>query len=335
MKLLLISFLSFLTFHANSQTVPSYVDTAGLMAWYPFTGNALDSSMHGHNGIVVGATLTSDRFGNANSAYQFNGSSSKITTNFIPPTNNGARTISCWFKYDSLPHPCGDFGLCLLGYGGDNRGCGESAKNFSLELDYTGHPTQAGVDGICVATRATSLADTMDSNWHFFAAVYDSAFGDFYNIKLYLDGQFDSTSTLVYGYTTQVQTDTLSKLQIGAGHYDCPRYFAGKIDDIGIWKRALDTSELHVLYRTTRSGSTGIKAVSQSFLTVYPNPATTSLTITPGENITTVAITNLLGQTICTHEYNTDKVEIDVAGLPTGMYLIRINDSEVRRFVKD
>ena len=68
---------------------------------------------------------------------------------------------------------------------------------------------------------------------------------------------------------------------------------------------------------------------------LYPNPATTSLTITSGENIKTITITNLLGQTIYTHEYNADKVEVDVAGLPTGMYLIRINGSEVRKFVKE
>src|SRR5208283_222709 len=60
---------------ANSQ-----IPTNGLVAWYPFNGNANDSSGNGYNGTVVGATFTADRFGKANSAYSFNlnGTSSVI-----------------------------------------------------------------------------------------------------------------------------------------------------------------------------------------------------------------------------------------------------------------
>lgn len=49
--------------------------TNGLTAYYPFNGNANDASGNGNNGTVNGATLTADRFGNANSAYRFNGAS--------------------------------------------------------------------------------------------------------------------------------------------------------------------------------------------------------------------------------------------------------------------
>ncbi|MEI6260974.1 MAG: hypothetical protein WCR46_13855 [Deltaproteobacteria bacterium] len=44
----------------------------GLVACYPFNGNANDESGNGHHGTVIGgAVLTTDRFGNANSAYSF------------------------------------------------------------------------------------------------------------------------------------------------------------------------------------------------------------------------------------------------------------------------
>ena len=45
----------------------------GLVAYYPFNGNANDESGNGNNGTVNGATLTTDRFGNTNKAYSFNG----------------------------------------------------------------------------------------------------------------------------------------------------------------------------------------------------------------------------------------------------------------------
>ncbi|HYG15824.1 MAG TPA: hypothetical protein VEC12_08735, partial [Bacteroidia bacterium] len=50
----------------------------GLVAYYPFTGNAGDSSGTGNHGSVNGAILTTDRFGNPNSAYQFDGSNDYI-----------------------------------------------------------------------------------------------------------------------------------------------------------------------------------------------------------------------------------------------------------------
>ena len=45
----------------------------GLVAYYPFNGNANDESGHGLNGAVYGASLTADGFGKSNSAYEFNG----------------------------------------------------------------------------------------------------------------------------------------------------------------------------------------------------------------------------------------------------------------------
>jgi len=45
----------------------------GLVAYYPFNGNANDESGNGNNGTVYGATLTTDRFGNTNKAYSFDG----------------------------------------------------------------------------------------------------------------------------------------------------------------------------------------------------------------------------------------------------------------------
>ena len=41
---------------ATSQNVPDYVPTEGLVAWYPFNGNANDASGNGHDGIINGVT---------------------------------------------------------------------------------------------------------------------------------------------------------------------------------------------------------------------------------------------------------------------------------------
>ena len=49
--------------------------TNGLVAYFPFNGNANDATANGNNGTNYGATLTTNRFGMSNSAFNFNGSS--------------------------------------------------------------------------------------------------------------------------------------------------------------------------------------------------------------------------------------------------------------------
>lgn len=70
-------------------------------------------------------------------------------------------------------------------------------------------------------------------------------------------------------------------------------------------------------------------------ISIFPNPACTELTISASDRITAVEITNLAGQTMFDRLYNSPKVQIDVSNLPPGTYLIRINGTEVRKFVKE
>ena len=54
---------------AMSSNLPDYIPSAGLVAWYPFNGNANDESSNNNNGTVVNSELTTDREGNSNKAY--------------------------------------------------------------------------------------------------------------------------------------------------------------------------------------------------------------------------------------------------------------------------
>jgi hypothetical protein len=70
----------------------------GLLAYYPFNGNANDESGNGNNGTVNGATLTTDRKGNANSAYNFDGNDWIALGNVLNITGNNM-SVSIWFRF--------------------------------------------------------------------------------------------------------------------------------------------------------------------------------------------------------------------------------------------
>ena len=73
MFLTTVAVFAFTAMIMAQSTVPSYVPSNGLVGWWPFNANANDESGKGNNGTVTNATITTDRFGVANSAYSFNG----------------------------------------------------------------------------------------------------------------------------------------------------------------------------------------------------------------------------------------------------------------------
>jgi len=71
-----------------------------LVAFYPFYGNANDETSNGYDGIVHGATLTTDRFGTQNSAYSYDGEDDfiELPTSF----DFEERTYSAWFNSGTI-----------------------------------------------------------------------------------------------------------------------------------------------------------------------------------------------------------------------------------------
>ena len=65
-----------------------------------------------------------------------------------------------------------------------------------------------------------------------------------------------------------------------------------------------------------------------------PNPAATKLCVAGECIITELRISNMLGQTVYTGGYKGKVVQVDIANLPIGVYFIQINNSEIRKFVK-
>ena len=87
----------------NSNNLPSNLQT-GLVGYWPFCGNANDESGNGNNGTVNGVTLTLDKFGNSNSAYNFSGNAQTIElpNTLIPGGQNNSFTIQTRVKFDNI-----------------------------------------------------------------------------------------------------------------------------------------------------------------------------------------------------------------------------------------
>src|SRR5689334_18959146 len=91
-------FASFIALSAGLviSTCGQGVLTNGLVSYYPFNGNP-DDAIAGHpNGVATGAQLTADRFGNANSAYSFDGKGAFISLPDSSAFSSPAYSVSLW-----------------------------------------------------------------------------------------------------------------------------------------------------------------------------------------------------------------------------------------------
>lgn len=81
---------------ALSLTKISFAELSdGLVAYYPFNGNANDESGNGYNGIVYGAILVEDRKGVPNSAFELDGIDDYIYYGKVLP-DMSEMTIVAW-----------------------------------------------------------------------------------------------------------------------------------------------------------------------------------------------------------------------------------------------
>lgn len=200
------------------------VPTYGLVAYYPFTGNANDAGGNGYNGQVTGASLTTDRFGNTSGAYYFNGGSDYIVFPDVP--QNSSITLNAWFKseYDLTGRKI----VTFAGAGGICIGQNEYANHLMTYLE-TGYNDW---------NESYSTTTCNDNSWHMGTISYNGT-----EVHAFLDGQ-----QYYHGSDTGEINYDANGLFVGKHWSGAYGYFKGAIDDIRLYNRALSQSEVQALY---------------------------------------------------------------------------------------
>lgn len=198
----------------------------GLIAYYPFNGNAQDESGNNNHGTVHGAALTTDRLGNLNKAYSFNGSNSYIdcgSASILKVTGNFS--MGGWLYMDggsqvprmlSFESPEGNYRITSTGSGDPSRLVNLSYGSSTLSVTI---PTKT---------------------WHHVMYTYNSG-----TAKLYLDGvkiaeaNSPQTETLIYS----------TSLNIGRKAAQAFDTWGGKLDEIVLYNRAISASEILSWYQ--------------------------------------------------------------------------------------
>jgi hypothetical protein len=198
----------------------SPIAPAGLLYYFPLAADTNDHSGNGHDAVNMGAVHATGHSGNPNTAYSFNGTSSYLVApGTALPVGNSPRTLAFWTN-PSSPRP--QYGITSWGNGdctGKMFGLGSYPKPFWAAC------VDAG-DGNGIPM----------GSWTFLAAVFTPP----NKLRLFVNGNGVT-------YTVANLNTNPSSLYIGADSINNPtirNYFAGSIDSIRIYGRALSDAEV-------------------------------------------------------------------------------------------
>ena len=207
--------------------VPNYVPTDGLVAWYPFNGNANDESGNGNHGVIEGAELTSDRFNQSNSAFYVPPGSS---VNFgedqsFAITSEHTVSIGYWFYANNGKQPF--LAKYLNSEGWDS--------NFYVGPQFNGNQI------VVTANGSNAFVWPIADGWNHALVIYS---GEQSEAELWCNGESVFSGQLNFNVNASSQPFLLHSFTYSGEHPNPD----GIADDIGFWNRALTEAEISALY---------------------------------------------------------------------------------------
>ena len=222
-------------------------ESTALVAYYPFNGNANDSTVTGNNGIIHGGTWVDDRFGNSGSALSLNGQSDfvEIPDNAVlkPP----AVSVTMWVKVTAFTS---------LKTGGNPTSQYILVKKNSLSTNWNGYDFEFDdVHGLFDAVVASSggiqifsyslPGSVQAGQWYYLALTADPSL-----LRLYVNGFLVAEKHTGFPLDYSI---TASPLTIGSTMDPWNGYFNGAVDDVRIYKGVLTADQILGTYNRSKS----------------------------------------------------------------------------------
>jgi hypothetical protein len=215
----------------------SGIPTDGLVAYYPFNGNANDESGNGYDGTVNGATLTTDRNNNPNSAYSFDGNDQiTLLDDFALIDNSTPFTISFWTYLTSYSNTFPTV-IKLKTTGTQPYFIWLNTNNAAYRPVFFGSR-----DTFYTGKMDTDISSDFLNAWYHFVLQFDGV--DASLVSSYSLIVNNINRGITNGGTISSQSNTNN---IGYGEFS-GGFFNGKIDDIRIYNLALTPEEITLLF---------------------------------------------------------------------------------------
>ena len=216
------------------------IPTNGLVAYYPFAGNPNDSAGNGNNGVVIGATLSTDRFGNTNNAYSFDGINDYIKVSNASNINNNDFTFNWWVTGISFPS---NESSNMLEIGSEAFAGGHYGQLVAINNYYnstTGWRITSGNTNFTTVGFQNGVLPSINTWYNITVTRNDSIVNLYVNCQLVASG---ATNGLLPYYNSPLDMYFGTRADLAL-----LQFFSGKMDDIRIYNRALNRTEINTLF---------------------------------------------------------------------------------------
>jgi gliding motility-associated-like protein len=268
----------------------------GLAAYWNFNGNANDASGNNNNGIVNGATLVTDKWGNTNGAYYFNGVNNWIQIPNSPSLNFNSNSFTVYSLINVQGYyqgPCHGNSIIDRGAADNNPGAFNlryadgyytNGANCSNPLPDTLHENFIAGCSNVFNPSIVPPQYIQNNTWYCVIAVNDGT-----NLKVYVNGTLNYDATLNGLFTTSTEDIFIGR------HNDAqfPYWMTAILDELRLYDRALNTQEIDSLCNYNPNAPVPTDDIVASFSLSYPancDPKTVQFTdLSTATNATVIA----------------------------------------------
>ncbi len=229
----------------HTKSLPYYLPKDSLVGWWPFTGNTKDISGNQYNATNNGAKLSTDRYGNINSSYLFNGSSDFMTIPYTIGTQKKSYTISFWIQ--------GTDGDIITDRQGSSCSYNFRSRVQAGQIYFSKHLSYPWIEN--------TISNNLDTTkWSHIVCTYNHSKNQ---MNIFVNNVLVKTtnSSIWHSSNNTITVGVLDGCGVAKGNN-----FKGKIDDIGIWNRTLDSSEIKDIYNETCRPQNHIKLTTSDTL---------------------------------------------------------------------
>lgn len=305
-------FFSFFTLFGIAQ-----IPQNNLVGFWPFNGDADEFYNGTNNGELNGVVLTTDRCGNENSAFLFDGIDDYILCGMDSLGVTDEVSISFWFKKEN-----GDRDIAISKYGDLSNDSG-----YNIQFDDQGSPQIRGRNRTNQFNESGNNGQSFYTDeWYHLVGIVNQSIWTIY-INAVLTGTYDSglSNTFIGGSANPLTFGRRAYFETSIGSWN---YFNGKLDDIAIYNRAITEQEVLQLYLSDcpRALVSVDDQLDDLDFKVYPNPSIDGMIYFESqESMKNVVVTDMLGRQLINRPLNNSTVEqINLSELSAGTYIISL-----------